>query len=143
MRFAFFDGMAAGSGKFAEGNKLGGLLGELHEAMRALSSTYELPTMASVPKPDNLIHGDFSPSNVLCANQASLVIDFENSCYSSYEYEIANTIYMTTFDYRHKISQFEESGFVEGFLSGYRRHRNPDGQVLSVLQNASLQLEVQ
>ena len=104
---------------------------------------YELPVMENVPKPDKLIHGDFNPTNVICTSQDSVVIDFENACYSSHEYEIANTIYMTVFDCRHRISQFQESEFVEGFVCGYKRNGQPDlpairalvGERVSMLKN--------
>ena len=74
--------------------------------------------MENVSVNNQLIHGDFSPTNVLATDHSLVVLDFENACYSNYEYEIANSIYMTLFDKRHNLAELLDSGFVRGFLAG-------------------------
>jgi len=102
------------------------LLAQLHDALAALPSLYDLPPGPDGPPGRQLIHGDFNASNVLWTEHAQVVIDFEDACYATCEYEVGNTIYMTFFDYRHHPGQFRDTQFVSGFLAGYTALRDLD-----------------
>jgi Ser/Thr protein kinase RdoA (MazF antagonist) len=127
--FPFVNGSPSNMKSFAEACYSGALLAQLHTVLAGLDKQYDLPARQHTSdSARQLIHGDFNPTNVLSTNSSSVVIDFEDACYSTYEYELANSIYMTMFDYRHHPIQFRDSEFINGFLSGYTSHKEIDRQ---------------
>ncbi len=126
MLFSFIDGSPATIFSYAEAARFGYRLATLHTAFAKLSNHYDLPVMENFSVKNQLIHGDFNPTNVLATDHSLVVVDFENACYSNYEYEIANSIYMTLFDKRHDLAELIDSEFVGGFLAGYTREKPLD-----------------
>lgn len=124
--FTFIEGSSFDISSYANACDFGALLAELHIALSELSCLYDLNVMENRLETKQLIHGDFNPTNVLFSNCSFIIIDFENSCYASFEYELANTIYMVLFDARNDPGGLLESGFIKGFLAGYTRDRRID-----------------
>ena len=124
--FPLVEGDSFDISSFARAFEFGALLAELHTALSELSCWYDLIVMENRTETSHLLHGDFNPSNVLSSDGSIIIIDFENVCYSSYEYELANTIYMVLFDARHDPGGFMDSGFIKSFLAGYTRDRSVD-----------------
>ena len=124
--FPFVNGSPSNVKSASEAFYFGSLLAQLHTVLAGLDNQYDLPVRQNTSAARHLIHGDFNSTNVLTTDSSSVIIDFEDACYSTYEYELANSIYMTMFDYRHNPSQFRDSGFISGFLSGYTSHSEID-----------------
>ena len=121
--FPYIEGASFDISSFAKAFDYGELLAEFHTVLSELSCRYDLYVMENRLKKDQLIHGDFNPTNVLSSDASHTVIDFENACYSSYEYELANSIYMVLFDTRHNPAGLLDSGIIDGFLTGYTQDR--------------------
>lgn len=127
--FPFVSGSSTPVQSFVEAYNFGALLVQLHTVLAGLDKQYALPARQHTSdSARQLIHGDFNPSNVLSTSCSCVVIDFEDACYSTYEYELANSIYMKMFDYRHHPMQFRDSEFIHGFLSGYTSVKEIDRQ---------------
>lgn len=127
--FPFVNGSPSNIKSESSAFYFGSLLAQLHTVLAGLENQYNLPVSQNKSSGKRyLIHGDFNPTNVLTTNTSSTIIDFEDACYSTYEYELANSIYMIMFDYRHNPIQFRDSGFISGFLGGYTDSREIDLQ---------------
>ena len=124
--FAFIDGVAVEISSFTEASKFGAFLADLHHALAELNCRYDLSVMENPSEEKRLIHGDFNVTNVLSTDEALIAIDFENACYSTYEYELANAIYMKLFNAREEPKTLVNSHFISGFLAGYTRDREVD-----------------
>ena len=121
--FPWIEGGCPAISSFHAAARFGELLGRLHHGLAKLPGTYDLPHMASA---NTLIHGDFNVSNVLQAADMWIVIDFENMCYGTREYELANALYMQLFDHRGAMDELLDSGFAAGFLVGYAQDNRFD-----------------
>ncbi len=68
-----------------------------------------------------LLHGDFSSSNIRIENSAVTIFDFDNCVYGNAAYELANSLYMVLFDgvehRRGDLSRYRK--FRRTFLAGY------------------------
>ena len=124
--FSFIEGTSADIASFALASNFGALLAKLHTALSELNGSYDLPEMHNSSGEKQLIHGDFNRTNVITRQGSFRIIDFENACYSTCEYELANSIYMTLFDARHKPVALLDSRFINGFLEGYTRDKCVD-----------------
>jgi Ser/Thr protein kinase RdoA (MazF antagonist) len=120
--FPRVDGAHAEFSSFNTAFRLGELLAELHTALGALDRKYDLPVMKNVASANHLIHGDFGAANVLQARHSFVIIDFEDACYSSHAYELANSLYMMLFDSRHAVADLIAARPAQGFLQGYTKH---------------------
>ena len=129
--FPYIDGGHAAASSFDTASRLGELLADLHTSLGALDEHYDLPVMQEFPGADQLIHGDFGSGNVLRHADSFVVIDFENACYSTYEYELANSIYMVLFANRHALSELAKMDYAHGLMAGYCRHRSIDRSEVS------------
>lgn len=124
--FTFIEGAPIDICSFTQARRFGILLAELHTALSELNCPYDLPTLQNTLENKQLIHGDFNRTNVLARDESLVIIDFENACFSTYEYELANAIYMAVFDARHNPAVILDTGFIDGFLVGYTRKRSVD-----------------
>jgi Ser/Thr protein kinase RdoA (MazF antagonist) len=119
--FPFIEGPHVAVSSLDAASRFGELLAELHLAFEALGPRKHLPTTPDVLNPHRIIHGDFNTGNVIQAESSFVVIDFEAVRYSTYEFELANAIYMRLFEFRHAIDALIGMDFVRGFLAGYTR----------------------
>lgn len=69
--------------------------------------------------PDQLLHGDFSTSNVIATDRCLRLIDFDDVGWGPVEFEIGNTLYMDLFDatLRDDVGGYVQ--FREWFVDGY------------------------
>ncbi len=123
--FSYIDGVEANIYSPQHSFELGMTLAKLHTALSEQITRYDFPVMNDAVG-DQLIHGDFNSSNILVNGNIFSVIDFEDACYSSYEFELANTIYMALFDSRNNVKMFDDSGFIRHFLEGYTEANTVD-----------------
>lgn len=121
--FPFYEAKEPNLDSYSTASRFGMLIAELHTALENLDKSYDLPVMKDIPKARHLIHGDFSEGNVLQIDNSFVVIDFENAGYSTFEYELANTIYMKLFANRHNLEKLKETNYTSGLLSGYAHQR--------------------
>ena len=92
----------------AEVKGLARSLAALHHSLRRLTTTRPLPLVAALRAggpladaltgPVQLLHGDYSPANVLLNGDHARVIDFDDCGYGPVEFELGNTLYMVLFD---------------------------------------------
>ena len=120
--FSYIEGESAGTASPTQGLALGRLLATLHTVLSELKLPYDFPVMSGAVG-EQLIHGDFNSSNVLVNSNSFAIIDFEDACYSTYEFELANSIYMALFDARSNVRQFDASEFIQRFLEAYTQSR--------------------
>jgi Ser/Thr protein kinase RdoA (MazF antagonist) len=90
----------------AEVERLARSLAALHHSLRRLTNR-PLPLVAALRAsgplvdaltgPIQLLHGDYSPANVILGDRAR-VIDFDDCGYGPVEFELGNTLYMVLFD---------------------------------------------
>lgn len=66
-----------------------------------------------------IIHGDYNFSNLIKSTTYIYLIDFEDSCYGWYAYDIANALYMELFDQRKEQAFDKFSDFFKAFLQSY------------------------
>ena len=95
-------------GNRAEVERLARSLAALHHSLRRLTATRPLPLVAALRAggpladaltgPIQLLHGDYSPANVLLDGDRTRVIDFDDCGYGPVEFELGNTLYMVLFD---------------------------------------------
>jgi Ser/Thr protein kinase RdoA (MazF antagonist) len=123
----------------------------LHRSLRQLDPV-DLPDVAALtatnlPSDGNgfgrrqLLHGDFSPANLLVADRQLRVFDFDDCGYGPIEFDVGNTLYMVLFDaaMSSEIERYER--FRAWFVDEYRAassHGVPDE-----LLDASIALRVQ
>ena len=126
-------------------------LARLHRSLRQLDSVdlpavaalagAELPTGAAGLDSRQLLHGDFSPANLLLSNGRIRVFDFDDSGYGPIEFEVGNTLYMGLFDAAMSSEMQRYERFRAWFIDGYRTasgHGVPDELV-----DTSIALRVQ
>jgi Ser/Thr protein kinase RdoA (MazF antagonist) len=82
-------------------------LAALHHSSRRLTSPHVFPLAAlrasgplagALTGPPQLLHGDYSPANVLVDGDRTSIIDFDDCGYGPVEFELGNTLYMILFD---------------------------------------------
>lgn len=107
---------------------MGAALAALHKSMRGLP-TVTLPVVGALraAKMDGsdvtytrqLLHGDFSSSNLCKADNEVRIFDFDDCGYGPLEFDVANALYMVLFDQTTSgTSQIYES-FRQSFIDGY------------------------
>jgi len=67
-----------------------------------------------------LLHGDFSPTNVLRTGDQMRIFDFDDCGYGSLEFEIGNTLYMVLFDAAMTTEPQRYERFRGWFVDAYR-----------------------
>ena len=99
--------------------------------------TVDLPAVAALAGstdaiglgPQQLLHGDYSHTNVMFTRHAVKVFDFDDCGYGPVEFEVGNTLYMMLFDAAMSSSMPEYERFRGWFVSEYRStsgHDVPD-----------------
>jgi Ser/Thr protein kinase RdoA (MazF antagonist) len=133
--FPFVSGDVPDLGTEAQVRQLALGLANLHAAMRKVEDL-DLPPIAPLREtvgvgldgpfsPPQLVHGDYSPKNVLATPQGLRIFDFGEAGYGPIELEVANTLYMELFDAvavdgsRAAIRRYEQ--FRRWFVDEYRR----------------------
>jgi Ser/Thr protein kinase RdoA (MazF antagonist) len=102
----------------------------LHRSLRQLDPI-DLPTVAAlaVAEPPNdaaefgqrqLLHGDFSPANLLFSDRRVRVFDFDDCGYGPIEFEVGNTLYMVLFDAAMSSEMERYERFRAWFMDEYR-----------------------
>lgn len=110
--------------------RLGFALGELHLAMRCLEEV-EIPSVAALRSSAReeeadwqLLHGDFSTKNVIATRHALRVFDFDDCGYGPTRYDVANSLYMVSFDAHITNRPERYDAFRPAFLAGYASSSN-------------------
>lgn len=101
----------------------------------------EAPTGAAGFGRRQLLHGDFSPANLLFSERQVRVFDFDDCGYGPIEFEVGNTLYMALFDAAMSSEMDSYERFRAWFVDEYRSasgHGLPDELV-----NTSIGLRVQ
>jgi Ser/Thr protein kinase RdoA (MazF antagonist) len=135
----------------ADVRRMATTLARLHRSLRQLDPVdlpavaalagLEPPTDAVGPGQHQLLHGDFSPANLLFSDRGVRVFDFDDSGYGPIEFEVGNTLYMALFDAAMASEMERYERFRGWFVDEYRTasgHGVPDELV-----DASIALRVQ
>ncbi len=144
--FNFIDGSPLDHGNTADIKSAAAILARFHRAMSGKLKSIELPTLFQSAFYDisyathdhtyeelkawksrlqtssqcyGFIHGDYNFSNIIKSVIYIYLVDFEDSCYGWYAYDIANTLYMELFDHRNDPSIHQFSKFYAHFLQSY------------------------
>lgn len=157
--YRFAEGDAPDAGRPGDAARMGRALAELHASLAALPPV-ELPSLAAFPPVAELapvatgrgvstaglldaapagrrqlLHGDFSSTNVRFSGERWRVFDFDDCGYGPVELDIALSLYFVLFDALTGPGPDRYRRFRTGFLAGYR-HRSgaaPDDAVLHAL----------
>lgn len=127
---------------------LGSSLAELHRAMRRLPR-FEIPPIAALKSADlelertdwQLLHGDFSSSNILITPAGLRVLDLDDCGYGPVEYELANSLYMVLFDSHQAAHPEMYERFRPAFLAAYRDGSNTSISDAAVDQLIEIRLD--
>ncbi len=144
--FNFIDGSPLDHGNTADIKSAAAILARFHRAMSGKLKSIERPTLFQSAFYDisyathdhtydelktwksrlqtssqfyGFIHGDYNFSNLIKSINYIYLIDFEDSCYGWYAYDIANALYMELFDHRNDPSIHQFSKFYAHFLQSY------------------------
>ena len=114
----------------ADVRRMATTMADLHRSLRQLDpvdlpnvaalTAVELPTDANGFGRRQLLHGDFSPANLLFADRRLRVFDFDDCGYGPIEFDVGNTLYMVLFDaaMATEIERYER--FRAWFVDEYR-----------------------
>lgn len=97
-------------------------------AVAALAGAEPLTGAAGLGRPQ-LLHGDFSPANLLFSEKQLRVFDFDDCGYGPIEFEVGNTLYMVLFDAAMSSEMERYERFRAWFVDEYRSassHGVPD-----------------
>ncbi len=102
----------------------------LHRSLRQFDPI-DLPTVAALAAAEppinpaefgqrQLLHGDFSPANLLFSDRRVRVFDFDDCGYGPIEFEVGNTLYMVLFDAAMSSELERYERFRAWFVDEYR-----------------------
>jgi Ser/Thr protein kinase RdoA (MazF antagonist) len=125
----FIDGNRLEESNTAHNELLGASLAGLHRSMREVPAV-DIPRVAALrsdaghwglpAESDQLLHGDFSTSNVILSGAGVRIFDFDDCGYGPIEYDVAMSIYMVAFDSWIKDGSIATvQAFRSAFVSGY------------------------
>ena len=111
----------------------------------------DVPTVAALARaatppevtwlgPHQLLHGDFSPSNLRWSRRRMRVFDFDDCGYGPIEFEVGNTLYMALFDAATSRTMERYDRFRAWFVDEYRSASGQD--VPDDLVDAAISLRV-
>lgn len=115
-------------GEASDAERMGAVLAQLHESMRRLPAV-PLPAVsalrvtsmdADAASTGQLLHGDFSASNVRQTDEGLRIFDFDDCGYGPAEFDVANALYMVLFDQTTGGTSHTYDTFRESFVHGYR-----------------------
>jgi Ser/Thr protein kinase RdoA (MazF antagonist) len=123
----------------ADVRKMATSMASLHRSLQQLEPV-DLPIAAALagaePLTDSagfgrrqLLHGDFSPTNLLFSERQVRVFDFDDCGYGPIEFEVGNTLYMMLFDAAMSSEMERYERFRAWFVDEYRAasgHGVPD-----------------
>ena len=125
--------------KEADVRRIATTMASLHRSLQQLDPV-DLPAVAALAAAESptdatrfgrrqLLHGDFSPANLLFSERQTRVFDFDDCGYGPIEFEVGNTLYMVLFDavMSSEIERYER--FRAWFVDEYRSassHGVPD-----------------
>lgn len=106
--------------------RMAATLAGLHRSLDRLEP-FDLPTVAALDGadvsgfgPPQLLHGDYSHTNVILSDRSARVIDFDDCGYGPVEFEVGNTLYMALFDAAMSSETSRYRRFRECFVDAYR-----------------------
>jgi len=106
--------------------RMAATLAGLHQSFDRLDS-FDLPRVVALADADvsgfgtpQLLHGDFSHTNVMFSDRGVRVIDFDDCGYGPVEFEVGNTLYMALFDAAMSSETSRYRRFRECFVDAYR-----------------------
>ncbi|HYN33324.1 MAG TPA: phosphotransferase, partial [Ilumatobacteraceae bacterium] len=105
-------------------------MASLHRSLQQLDPI-DLPTVAALAAAEppinaaefgqrQLLHGDFSPANLLFSERRVRVFDFDDCGYGPIEFEVGNTLYMVLFDAAMSSEMERYERFRAWFVDEYR-----------------------
>ena len=114
--------------------RMGAALSDLHESMRMLP-TVTLPVVGALRSASTagahaisasqLLHGDFSASNLRQTGEEVRIFDFDDCGYGPPEFDVANALYMVLFDQTRRGSLHTYETFRQSFIDGYLNSSGP------------------
>lgn len=134
--YPFVEGSAPQADNPAVAAEMGTALAQLHAALAEFPTAErrpETPRPSLPPVPalrrgapermlgDQLIHGDFGPSNLISTEDGLRIIDFDDCGRGTIEFELGNTLYMTWFDAWNADDHDRYERFRKPFREAYRR----------------------
>jgi Ser/Thr protein kinase RdoA (MazF antagonist) len=114
----------------ADVRRMATTIASLHRSLRQFDSI-DLPTVAALAAAEppataaefgqrQLLHGDFSPANLLLSERQVRVFDFDDCGYGPIEFEVGNTLYMVLFDAAMSSEMERYERFRAWFVDEYR-----------------------
>lgn len=138
--YEFASGAEPDPTRASDAARMGAALSHLHESMRKLPAV-ALPVVSALRavsmgggdaiSTGQLLHGDFSASNLFQTGEGVRIFDFDDCGYGPPEFDVANALYMVLFDQTlrartlHNYETFRQS-FVDGYLSSAGPSLRPD-----------------
>lgn len=108
-----------------QARQMGRALADLHQALASIRPYDLQPVTALANRPAQpgwqLLHGDFSSTNLIATPEGLRVIDFDDCGYGPIEYDVGNSLYMVLFDGEVAGDPDHYEHFREYFLEGYAR----------------------
>lgn len=132
--YEFASGEEPDPTRASDAARMGAALSDLHESMRKLP-TVTLPVVgalraasmdgAQAISASQLLHGDFSASNLRQTGEEVRIFDFDDCGYGPPEFDVANALYMVLFDQTRRGSLQTYETFRQSFIDGYLDSSGP------------------
>ena len=140
--FPFAEGEPPDINQPADVSLMGRTLANLHRALASVPPTdigqvaaLKVTTRSPPGSPPQLLHGDFSTSNLPHHDGALRVFDVDDCGYGPVEFDVANTLYMELFDAVRNNRRARYTAFRASFVDAYasESRRNIDDNALDEL----------
>lgn len=132
--YEFASGEEPDPTRASDSARMGAALSDLHESMRELPIV-ALPVIGALRAASmdgayaistgQLLHGDFSASNLRQIGEEVRIFDFDDCGYGPPEFDVANALYMVLFDQTRRGTPRIYETFRQSFIDGYLNSSGP------------------